>query len=139
MKVFPKEESWASFTSRYFKSDSRRSLNISAGIDTKDSDSDSVANNGDDFQEQSVRRAKHYPVDTDITRCTKHRLHFMTGSETNDREARPVEQFRSRPMRLSLSNTARWPKFFVPTRRLIRHFAQSYDLISENYGNCENA
>lgn len=49
MKVFPKEESWASFTSRYFKSDSRRSLNISAGIDTKDSDSDSVANNGDDF------------------------------------------------------------------------------------------
>jgi len=29
--------------------------------------------------------------------------------------ATPVEQFRSRAMRLSLSDTARWPKFFVPT------------------------
>lgn len=66
------------------------------------------------FQEQSVTRDTM--ADTNITRCVKHRLRFMTGSETNcSGHAAPVEQFRSRAMPLSLSNTARQPKFFVPT------------------------
>lgn len=64
------------------------------------------------FQEQSVTRGT--TADTSITRCTKHRLRFMTGSETNCSGRHRSNNFDL--VRCDCpSRILRQPKFFLPT------------------------